>query len=160
MILTNTMATLMVMRKHQHVLFSATKPALHTLSHNQLNDNHDHVGDDGHNDHGKEDDPPAPMPSPERRLFYTQSDKHHCFQPNFTVATSIKPLCFRSPANSTVIVFVTQKKRWHLATSQVISALKSTAATNLIIIIMMLMPPNPPTPSKLILIIVPPLKST
>ena len=53
MILTNTMATLMVMCKHQHILFSATKPALHTPSHNQLNDNHDHVGDDdhGHNDH-------------------------------------------------------------------------------------------------------------
>ena len=53
MILTNTMATLMVMCKHQHILFSATKPALHTPSHNQLNDNHDHVGDDdhGHNDY-------------------------------------------------------------------------------------------------------------
>ena len=46
----------MVMCKHQYILFSATKPALHTPSHNQLNDNHDHVGDDdhGHNDHVKD----------------------------------------------------------------------------------------------------------
>ena len=135
------------------MVISVIDPPLHTLSHNQLNDNHDHVGDDDHghydhvdgddrhNDHVKDDDPPAPLPSPERRLFCTQSDKHHCFQPNFTAATSIKPLCFRSPANSTVIVFVTQKKRWHLFISQFISALKSTAATNLIIIIMIMMPP-------------------
>ena len=60
------------------MVISVIDPPLHTLSHNQLNDNHDHVGDDDHghndhvdgndrhNDHVKDDDPPAPMPSPER----------------------------------------------------------------------------------------------
>ena len=74
---------------------------------------------------------PAPTPPPEHRLFCTQSDSHRCFQPNFTVISSRRPPFFRSPSNSTVIVFVTQKKRWHILISQFISALKNTAAANL-----------------------------
>ena len=84
-----------------------TTISINSIRHNQLNDNHDH--DDNDNDGNKDDDSSTPTPFPERRLFCIQSDKHQCFQPNFTVATSKKPLRFSSPSNSTVIVFVTQK---------------------------------------------------
>ena len=106
-----------------------TSISINSIHHDHLNDNHDQ--DDNDSDVNKDDDPPTPMPFPERRLFCIQSDKHQCFQPNFTVATSKKHLRFSSPSNSTVIVFVTQKKRWHLAISQFISVLKNTAAANL-----------------------------
>ena len=106
-----------------------TSIGINSIHQDHPNDHHNQ--DDNDDDVNKDDDPPKPRPSPERRLFCIQSEKHQCFQPNFTVATSKQPLRFSSPSNSTVIVFVTQKKRWHLAISQFISVLKNTAAANL-----------------------------
>ena len=82
-------------------------------------------------DDNGDDEPVKPTSPPDHRLFCTQSDSHRCFQPNFSVITSKKPLFFRSPIKSSVIIFVTQKKRWHLFISQFLTALNDTAAPNL-----------------------------
>ena len=61
----------------------------------------------------------------------SQLSNHQCFQSNFTTITSRRPHFFSFPSNSTVIVFVTQKKRWHLSISHFVSSLSQTAAANL-----------------------------
>ena len=74
-------------------------------------------------------------PSHENRLFCNQSDNHRCYQPNFCVLTEYflrTPHSFRFSLNSSVVVFVTQKKRWNLLVSYFFSSLKDTAAANLI----------------------------
>ena len=88
----------------------------------------DHDAQDG----GDDAEIPKLTPPPAHQLFCTQSENHHCFQPNFTVITTKKSLRLQSPSKSTVIVFVTQKKRWHMIISQFLSALSKTAAANLV----------------------------
>ena len=71
----------------------------------------------------------------ENRLFCNQSNNHRCYQPNFCVLTEYflrTPHTFRFSLNSSVVVFVTQKKRWNLLVSYFFSSLKDTAAANLI----------------------------
>ena len=100
-----------------------------TVSNNKDDDGNPDVSKNG--DDNGDDEPVKPTSPPDHRLFCTQSDSHRCFQPNFSVITSKKPLFFRSPIKSSVIIFVTQKKRWHLFISQFLTALNDTAAPNL-----------------------------
>ena len=114
-----------------------------------VNDHHGETNDHHHDDHHHDDATSKPsdiavssvnnvasasvnnVSIVNKVVHCSQLSNHQCFQSNFTTITSRRPHSFSFPSNSTVIVFVTQKKRWHLSISHFVSSLSQTAAANL-----------------------------
>ena len=117
------------------------KDVCHKYDDKNDDENDDH-GDDEyhcehvHDDHDKiscRDDTPC-QSSTNNYLFCNQSETHICYQQNLTIIREYfprKPHSFKFPVESVLIMFVTQKKKWHLPISYAATLLNDTAAANL-----------------------------
>ena len=75
----------------------------------------------------------SPSHSPSHQLFCPQSTSHRCFSLNFSVVTESqeKKDNLLEKTRTSVVIFLTQKKKWHVPTSHFCSLLKNTSAPQL-----------------------------